>query len=70
MDHDQLTASLHIKTKTKGAVYVKLKTSPDEVSVVTMRALFSFSKSKTDKVTAGGRGIINYKLLDSKNALL
>lgn len=46
MDHDQLTAVTHIKTKMHGAVYFKVKSSPDEVSVLTVRAVFSFAKNK------------------------
>ncbi len=68
MDHDQLTASLHIKTKMRGAVYLKLKSSPDEVSTVTVKATFSFSKSKMEKTTAGGKGLLSYQLLNSKTA--
>jgi hypothetical protein len=52
----------------RGAVYLKLKSSPDEVSIVTVKATFSFSKSKMEKTTAGGKGLLSYQLLNSKTA--
>lgn len=70
VDADQLTTSLHIKSKNRGAVYLKLKSSPDEVSVVTVKATLSFSKTKLEKAVAGGKGLITYRLTGSKNAEL
>ena len=46
MDHDSLVNVLSLKSKKKGAVYVKLKSSPDEISVVTVRANLIFHKGK------------------------
>ena len=68
LDHNQLTANIHLKTKMHGAVYLKLKSSPDEVTVLTVKASFSFAKTKVEKATAGGRGELTYQLLSSKTA--
>ena len=47
-----------------------LKSAPDEVSVVTVRANIVFYKSKLERAKAGGKGLIDYQLMDSRTARL
>jgi hypothetical protein len=70
MDRDLLINSIHLKLKNNRAVYFKLKASPEEESVLTMKANLMFVKYKPEKTTAGGKGLLNYQLLDSRNAEL
>ena len=60
--------TLHVKTKGRGGIYLKLKSDPDEVSVVTIKTYFVGSKTKIQKPKAGGKGQLTYQLLDSKTA--
>ena len=46
MNQDQLLNVISLKSKKKGAVYLKLKSSPKEISVVTVRANLIFRKNK------------------------
>ena len=68
MSQDELITTVLIKLKNKGAVYIKLQSSPTEVSVVTIKANLQYAKIKQEKTSAGEEGLIKYNLLDSKTA--
>ena len=68
MDSNQLVNVLHLKNKKKGSVYLRLKSSPEDISVVTVRANFVLWKKKLDRPIAGGKGLITYQFMDSKTA--
>jgi hypothetical protein len=68
MNQDELVTILHLKNKNKGAVFLKLQSAADDVSVVTVRANLVFGKNKLDKATPGGKGLLNYQLMDARSA--
>lgn len=57
-----------MKNKKKGAVYLRLKSAPEDISVVTVRANFVLWKKKLERPVAGGKGLINYQFMDAKTA--
>ena len=71
MGPDELMTQLYIKTKqtgSTGTVYIRVKSSPEEDSLLTVKASMSFAKVKKEKTRAGGKGLIEYSMLDSTKA--
>ena len=68
MDADQLVNVIHLNNKKKGVIYLRLQSSPEEVSVVTVRANLVLWKKKLERPVAGGKGLINYQFMDTKTA--
>jgi hypothetical protein len=58
MGEEELLTYLQIKTKTSGSAYIKVKSPDDDDSLLTVKATFSFVKSKVEKAKAGNKGLI------------
>jgi len=56
-----------IKTKKSGSAYIKIESPPDEDSLVTVKARFSFFKEKNEKIKPGNKGVVEYKLTEAPN---
>lgn len=55
---EELITDLLIKTKKTGSAYVKIESPPDEDSLVTVKASYSFIKNKTEKIRPGNKGVV------------
>jgi|LakMenE18May11ns_1017448.scaffolds.fasta_scaffold8550016_1 hypothetical protein len=56
-----------IKTKKTGSAYIKIESPPDEDSLVTVKAIYSFFKNKSEKVRPGNKGVVEYKISEAPN---
>ena len=57
-----------IKVKRGNVLYIKIKSSPNEQTVMSIKGVFSNTKIKTAKKQAGGQGLVQYQLIDSTRA--
>lgn len=57
-----------IKANQIGTLYIHVKSQPQESSLLTVRVDYSTEKVKKDIVKAGGKGLLQYQLIDSKTA--
>lgn len=69
MDQD-LRSELVLKVKADSALYIKVRSSELEKTVMAIRATFSHDKIKVERAKPGDKGLIQYQLLDSTKAEL
>ena len=66
---EELLTQLLIKAKT-GNAYIKLKSPEDDDSLITVKALYSYNKTKKESTKPGNNGLVEYRMIDYSNAEL
>jgi hypothetical protein len=67
---DELTEDLIIRTKIAGGIYIKLRSPPNDQSLLVIKATFSKKKFNISKSKAGEQGMIQFQRIDSSKAEL
>jgi len=68
MGEEELLSQVMIKSKNSGSIYFKITSPAEEDSLLTVKAFVNFMKTKPEKAKAGGKGLLEYSLLDSQTA--
>lgn len=61
-----MSADFTFKVKS-GGIYIKIRSSDAEKSLITVRATFSINKIIPKQSKSGGEGLITYRMVDSTN---
>ena len=67
---EDLTSELVLKVNASSGLYIKVKSSETEKTLMSIKAAFSQQKMKSSKAKPGDKGLIQYQLLDSAKAEL
>ena len=65
MGEQELITDLQLKVKDSGSAYIKVKSSEDDDSLLTVKAVYKWVKSKEQKTKPGNKGLVEYRMLDS-----
>jgi len=68
--NEDLASDLILKVKSSSGLYIKVKSSDSERTLMSIKAVFSQQKMKSSRTKPGEKGLIQYQLLDSTKAEL
>jgi hypothetical protein len=68
--NEDLASELILKVNASSGLYIKVKSSDTEKTLMSIKAAFSQQKIKGSKAKPGDKGLIQYQLLDSTKAEL
>lgn len=66
--NEDLAFDLVLKVKQGNSLYIKIRSTEQDPTVMTIKAAFSSNKLKSGRARPGDKGNLQYQLLDSTKA--